>query len=484
MYDVQIYITNHWAQVTTDDSKAFEILKNYWSYSVPGYRFMPQYKYGGWDGRVSFLKHNRVPAGLFRATYKEIQKEHPIQFDIAKDFPKLKAFSPGIPASTDERWAYQPVCVEAMTTAVSRGGGIVLSATATGKTAMAAMFFSRLPYTCLFVVDQLDLLYQSQKELAQWLGEAVGVVGDSSYDPKRVTVATIQTLHKHVDDPRFLQWYKQVQIVIVDELHEQLAHRNFEVLHEIRPIARYGLTATLQLQKKEIRTRAYAFAGPVLFEFPVAEGIEAGALTEGRVLQLRFGWQPGEYANYREEYDSQVLHNEEKMAACQNLVSMLLAHQRHVLLLVQRVAHVQRLSKAFSATVHRIAYGEIDKVSRASSREEFERGEVNLIIANQVFKKGVSIRRIDVILDMAEMKSKNDALQKFGRGLRLHPDKTGLLYIDFGTQGNNRFSKAAKSRLRAFKSAYLPVRAVNIDTLAGALKAVKQELGGELSCHA
>jgi superfamily II DNA or RNA helicase len=82
-------------------------------------------------------------------------------------------------------------------------------------------------------------------------------------------------------------------------------------------------------------------------------------------------------------------------------------------------------------------------------------GKANLIIANQVFKKGINIKRVDLIIDCAQRSNKNDVLQKFGRGVRLHSDKKGLLYVDIATVP--QMEKQARSRYNALKSAKISV---------------------------
>jgi superfamily II DNA or RNA helicase len=68
--------------------------------------------------------------------------------------------------------------------------------------------------------------------------------------------------------------------------------------------------------------------------------------------------------------------------------------------------------------------------------------------------------RIDMLIDTAAMKSKNDARQKFGRGVRLCEGKSGLIYFDIRDDGN-RFEAAAKSRARALKDQQISVTKVS-----------------------
>jgi superfamily II DNA or RNA helicase len=484
---ISVELTNHWASV--DCGRGLRLaLEDAWSFALPAARFSSAFRSGTWDGRIRFFKNCFLPSGLFRATYREIEQKLGISFAIEYVLSTERPKRYTVALSEDEKYRYQEECIVAMVNAFHRGGGVILSATGTGKTAIGGKFFKHLSgYNCLFVNDQLDLLNQSQEELAKWLGEEVGYVGDSRYEPKRVTVATIQTLHKHIRDPKFLKWYKQIQVVIVDELHEQMARRNFKVLTKINPVARYGLTATLQLKKKPVRIRAYAFAGPVLFEFPITEGVEKGVLSKGRVLQLCFPEaEDGDlihYANPADEYSGKIVEDEQKISACRMIVKHLLSEDRHVFLLAERIAHVESLSQAMKAIPHRLAYGPIKVSDRQESQKEFEQDEIRLLIASKVFRKGVNVKRVDAIIDLAELPNKNAAIQKFGRGVRLHPVKDELLYIDFGTQGSGRFGKAAKSRARAFRAEGIPFRSVKVSSAKQALEAASKELQRMRKCR-
>ena len=476
MSAVEVVLTNRRAYITEASEEDYEAISNYWAFYPPGYRFSPKYIYGSWDGKIRMLQRDgSMPAGLFRATRKDVAAELNITFRVKTDLPKVNGHqAPKVQLGS--KYRYQEECVLGMLDSVPKGGGIILSATGTGKTAIAGKFFKCVKDYCLFVVDDLGLLYQSKKEIEEWAKEDVGLVGHSKFLPQRLTVATIQTLHKHRNDLAFRKWFRKVKIVIVDELHEQMSRRNFKILETIKPIACYGLTATLQLRRKEIRTKAFSFAGPVIYEFPLKKGIEHGVLTNGRMLQLLYEWEPIIEEDYQQSYKDQVWHNETKLEAAAKIIRCLIKEGHYVIALVDKPRHVRALHSRVLDVPHRLAYGAIDPHRRRRSRTKFDEGDLQLIIANRVFKKGINVKRVDVLIDMAELKSKNDACQKFGRGVRLHPTKSELLYIDFGTEGENRYSKAAKSRARAIKGMGIKIKKVHVDSPGAAVSAVKKEL--------
>src|SRR5438105_1362935 len=113
------------------------------------------------------------------------------QFNITiKDRRRFPCFREVI--TSEKERPYQKEAVEAMIKA-SSNGGLILAATGVGKTFLAAEYMRRLDGMSVFIVDELALLEQSRRALEAALGEKVGVVGRSEFDPRRVTVATVQT---------------------------------------------------------------------------------------------------------------------------------------------------------------------------------------------------------------------------------------------------------------------------------------------------
>jgi len=528
MSHICVTLTNRHARIPYISTEIFDKLRAFWSFSPKGLWYMPQYKQTkmmldqkkvtllqlerlrrrrpqtkkiklriavitenlveldaklakAWNGRISMVKDSAVPAGLFRATWKEAEKACGVTFSAVKERQTV-SFVPGIP-DAGVQYRHQNACVDAMIRAVPKGGGIILAATSSGKTGIAARFFSKVQCDCLFVVDQIDLLYQQQKEIAEWTHEAVGFVGESKFQPARITVATIQTLNLYRQRSDFKRWFRGVDIMVVDELHEQMAKRNFNVLQKIAPVAVFGMTATLQLTQKEVCMKAYSFAGPVIFRFPIVEGVKRGVLAKGYAIQLLFASQVhSEHSlecdcgiGYEEELGVEVLQNDLKLEACKALAEELIRQKRHLLILVDRMSHLTDVHDRLSSIPHALICGDVPIEERQKAKTMFEDEDLNLILSTKVFKKGVSIKRIDAMIDLAEWKSKNDAVQKFGRGLRLHADKNELIYIDFGTAGHGRFAAKATSRRRALQKAGIDVTvAHDISSAIGAVSAVRK----------
>ena len=124
----------------------------FWSYTVPQWHFIRR-KFGyynwkkkrmeyRWDGKIKLLKNDRVPSGLFWSTYQDIEKELGKRFVIHHDSSTPEKRSSKHWLKSEGKYSFQNDCVDVMYGACNRGmGGLILNATGSGKTRIAAMFF-------------------------------------------------------------------------------------------------------------------------------------------------------------------------------------------------------------------------------------------------------------------------------------------------------------------------------------------------------
>jgi superfamily II DNA or RNA helicase len=418
---------------------------------------------GEWDGMISLLRWGKAPAALFYHFRAQIETMFRVKLAEEIAPPQFRELDPPADARP-----YQMRAVEAMI-AASWLGGIILSATGSGKTRLAGEYFRRLIGTGVFVVDELTLLEQARRELSQAVGETVGVVGNSRFAPERITVATIQTLHKHRAKRVFREWFRKVDVLVVDELHVQLNRRNLDVVTRIRPKAVFGLTATLQMKKDHVRLPAIALAGPVIFEYPLAEGVKEGYLSTGRIFLVPFddplkGQAPA-YKNGRKriaagspaaEYRRHICLNKARNDLVEKIARRALAKGRKVFVLVTRVMHLRVLAKRLADVPHYALSGQVEKGVRLAAMRRMDAGKLNLILASRVFAKGVDVRRVDCIIDATGEPSRNNVLQRYGRGARKIEGKKELWFYDVADR-NSAFAVAADARLRALRETGAPV---------------------------
>lgn len=359
----------------------------------------------------------------------------------------------------------------------------------TGKTFIAGLYCKALKGNALFVVDELTLLKQAQAELTKVMGEEVGEIGNSIFDPQRISVGTIQTIHRHRFDKKFTPWSNRLHVIILDEMHLALARRNIETIKTIRPAVVFGLTATLELKKKIVAMKAYELAGPVIFSYPLQQGVREGFLSKGVAISVRVDnpievekvtggnwYQRRRLAmlRYPREYEAIIVRGVDRNQTIVDLVEWSHKLGKYTIVLVERVKHLHHLSQELSHIPHEVVFGEKEVIQRQISNLKFEAGVSRVILTTKVFKKGINIKRVDVIIDGAGMKSRNDAVQKYGRGVRMCEEKAGLIYLDIADVGN-RFENAGKGRALALKKIGVPVFKVSSELGAERILALAEE---------
>jgi superfamily II DNA or RNA helicase len=418
---------------------------------MPNAYFSPAYRAGAWDGRVKLIRNRRIQIGAF-LQFKGEAEAAGLRFKI-EDTRVVPKFSKK--AAKSDR-AYQVDCMNALIEH-SNCGGTVLCATGVGKTFIAGLYFSKLDGAGCFVVDELTLLKQAQADLKKVLKEEVGEIGDQKFNPKRITVATVQTMHLHRKDPRFAKWMKSLEVMFIDEVHQQINKRNIETVASIQPKAVFGLTATLQLKQRQILAKVSALTGPIIYRYQLKQGVAEKYLTPGVAVAVDIVRPKHRDAfDYPTLYDTHVVCSRRRNDLLEGLVREGVSRGKFIIILVDRVKHVKKLYTRLSDLSVQKVFGEVDVWDRVAAKKKFEKGKLQVLIVNKVFKKGVSINRVDVIIDAASMSSANDSVQKYGRGVRLCNEKQGLIYFDIGERTpdgeKHSLTRAAGKRRRALRN--------------------------------
>jgi superfamily II DNA or RNA helicase len=458
---LNVTLTNRYASFDYGP-KTMLRLKKYFRYRAKGFEFSQAYRIGAWDGYRNLLLRGRVASGLFLERKRLLSKRYNLVIDDLRKFPEFNN-KPG----TGEARDYQEEALEKMI-AASNVGGIVLAATGTGKTRLAADYFRRLVGPAVFVVDELTLLEQSRAEISAVLGEKVGIVGRSLFVPERISVATVQTLHKHRADYRFRRWFESLAVIIIDEIHVAVNRRNVDVVQTVKPLAVFGLTATIQMNLPEVRLPATALTGPVIFRYSIQEGVKEKHLTQGRVCFVDIQdtlteKTPGYWSadvppvwmqpwSRAAEYRHRISLNMPRNRCIEKIVREGIRRGRRIIVLAEQIDHLKILTKLLSDIPHRVMSGNKalsgDSSLRIRAMKDMDAGKVRLILASRVFGKGVNVRTVDTIVDATGMPGRDSAIQRYGRGVRTAEGKEELLYIDISDRGN-RFAATAKLREKA-----------------------------------
>ncbi|GFG73232.1 DUF3427 domain-containing protein [Mycobacterium botniense] len=342
-----------------------------------------------------------------------------------------------------------------------RHRNLIVAATGTGKTVIAALDYRRLvrevhgrDLTLLFVAHRKEILTQARRLYQEVLTDpAFGelLVGGDRPTRWRHVFASIQSLSAQrlatIDPSHF-------DVVVIDEFHHAEAATYRRLLNHVQPIELLGLTATPE-RGDGVDVREF-FGGRVAAELRLWEALEQNLLCPFHYFGIHDGVDLGGLQWKRGGYD---------VAALSSLYTGNDARTRIVLKeLRDKVADVAAMrALGFCVSIEHARYmadrfvaagvparaisAETPGSERQSALTALRNREINIVFAVDLFNEGLDIPEVDTVLFLRPTESATVFLQQLGRGLRLTPGKTVLTAMDF--VGNQRREFRFDQRFRA-----------------------------------
>jgi superfamily II DNA or RNA helicase len=348
--------------------------------------------------------------------------------------------------------------------ALARQGGhhrnLLVSATGTGKTVMAAVDYARLRETLprarlLFVAHREEILEQSLATFRHGLrDQTFGELWVGGQRPRRFehVFASIQSLHAtglaDIDPTHF-------DVVIIDEFHHAAARTYTTLLNHLQPIELLGLTATPE--RSDGLSILGWFDNRIAGELRLWDAIDQHRLSPFMYYGIHDGldlrtipWQRGR--GYDVEGLSTLLTGD---SAWTNLVlKQLVAHVDDVhtmraLGFCVSVEHARHMARVFrEAGISAVAvWGDSPDSERRAALADLSARRVNVVFSVDLFNEGVDLPTLDTLLLLRPTDSPTLFLQQLGRGLRRTYGKTVCTVLDF--VGRHRTEFRFDRRLRA-----------------------------------
>lgn len=334
-----------------------------------------------------------------------------------------------------------------------RHQNLVVAATGTGKTVVAALDYRRLlehagqrGLSLLFVAHRKEILHQSLRTYRETLvDETFGepYVGGARPERWRHVFASVQALSSYGVERLPADHF---DVVVVDEFHHAEAATYRRLLDHLRPKELLGLTATPE-RGDGVDVRQF-FGGRSAYELPLWEALSADLLVPFHYFGVADGTDLSGVDWKRGSYDTEGLNflytgNDRRAAK-------VLAELRDKVTDVGRmralgfcasIAHAEYMARVFreagvtaQAVSGRTAPGERDAAITA-----LRRGEVNALFAADLFNEGLDIPEVDTVLFLRPTESATIFLQQLGRGLRRAAGKAVLTVLDFIGQHRKEF---------------------------------------------
>jgi superfamily II DNA or RNA helicase len=254
-----------------------------------------------------------------------------------------------------------------------------------------------------------------------------------------LTVATRQSFLKVMD---LICHYG---MVIVDEAHHLTSFKGTyaDILSKLMAPIRIGLTATPHKDPEAVLVTE-GLLGPLIGEYTINEGIKDGFMATPKIILTRLAKKrltvpteiPGkvrELFRYDEVYDAGIVHNLELNRTIVDFAKEYAKQGKSCLIMVREILHRELLMNLCTRNEveAKFVYGNTDSEVRTLAKEYLNEKKLKCVICTAVWKEGVNIPELDVVINAAGGKAEIPALQAIGRGLRRTETKTELIFHDF-----------------------------------------------------
>lgn len=342
---------------------------------------------------------------------------------------------------------------------LGRHRNLLVAATGTGKTVIAAVDYARLRERLardrlLFVAHREEILEQSRATFAHALRDAsfgelwVGGKRPSRFDH---VFASIQSLNRSglesVDSAHF-------DIVIVDEFHHAAAPSYQMLLERIAPRELLGMTATPE-RADGLDVLRY-FDGRIAAELRVWDAIDQQYLVPFSYFGVHDGadlsavpWKRG--SGYEPTALTNVLTADHAWA--RRVVEELRRKTGDPLSVrtlgfCVSIGHARFMAEQFRAVgIPAVAiWGDSPMEERTAALRDLAAGHVNVVFTVDLFNEGVDVPNVDTLLLLRPTESPTLFLQQLGRGLRRARGKALCTVLDFVANHRREFRFDRKLR--------------------------------------
>lgn len=344
--------------------------------------------------------------------------------------------------------------LETARTVHGRHRNLLVAATGTGKTVMAALDYKRLrelhgpDLSLLFVAHRGEILDQSLQTYRYVLNDhGFGDLFTGKEKPNRRThlFASVQTLSRY----RHLRGFApdHFDVVVFDEFHHGKADTYTRIVEYFSPREFLGLTATPE-RADGTNVQDLYFAGLITAELRLWEALENELLSPFHYFGVSDNTDMRAVAWKRGGYDLDGLdrvltgnHSRARLVLTAVRDKVADPHRMRALGFCVSVAHAAFMAHCFNEAGIRAAHlhGGSTSDERRRTLQDLREGRVQAVFSVDLLNEGVDIPDADTLLLLRPTSSATVFLQQLGRGLRRTPDKAVLTVLDFIGQHRAEF---------------------------------------------
>ena len=321
---------------------------------------------------------------------------------------------------------------------------LLVAATGTGKTVMAAVDYARLHAELprsrlLFVAHRNEILDQSLATFRYALRNASfgeKWIGGSRPHYFEHVFASVQSLS--AADLNDLP-PNHFDVVIVDEFHHAAAPSYHKLLDHLEPVEMLGLTATPE--RSDDLSILHWFGERIAAELRLWDAVDQQRLSPFMYFGIHDGldltqipWRRGQ--GYDLEALSGLYTSTDAWArtVLQEVLRLAEDHSTmRALGFCVTVEHAKFMAKHFNrAGVPAVAvWGDSPRSDRNAALQDLAAGKIRVVFSVDLFNEGIDVPAVDTVMMLRPTESPTLFLQQLGRGLRRSKGKTFCTVLDF-----------------------------------------------------
>jgi len=361
-----------------------------------------------------------------------------------------------------ELWKHQDAAWQHMVNELKeKGNTMIQSATGSGKTEICMKLMEQLGLRTIILVNRKDLLKQWSVRIKKRLGGIPGIIGDGIYNPKVITVATLQSLWAYlkknseyldpyldklirefiedgnndeiddapISDPEI---FKKFSLVILDEVHIGAANTFLYVLRSFTSKYFVGVSATTERSDK-MHPLLWGVFGKPNFRYTINDGIADKILVPPKFVIIRTGLSfYGKYPSVMKQMKESPENNE--------IISKIVARSpKPGLVITAHKTHQKHMYNAIKKRTSKVvvANGATKLDERYKILNYLDEKQIKIAIATGIWDMGVDAPGINSMFLVFPTKSWTNLIQRIGRGVRSKSEKKECIVFYLWHEGDH-----------------------------------------------
>ena len=313
----------------------------------------------------------------------------------------------------------------------------------------------------LFYVDTTDLFNQTVEELAKFLNvqeKSIGTIDSFGVNIKQVTVAMIQTVtsiysRKKPEMKILEKYFKNLNCLIVDEIQEYMSDNRMRLMKKCKNVNfLLGLSATPYKQGNLAgNIQIKEFFGGIVYEVPIERLQEEGWLSTDKVILISHQHtrkvrvsEEDKNSKYQQFLKKLIHESKDRNMILLQLIQMCKKNKWKTLVIFNSKQHGYLISE-LSECIFICGDDKTDK--RHEEKEKFLRGRGKVLLASNIYKKGITLPEVEILIIADGGLEGSSIMQKKGRVLGAVENKSRAVTIDIMDIEENYFSEHSLNRL-------------------------------------